>query len=428
MNTLLEKAKNSLLARNTLWAFMGQGARISIQAVYFILIARSLGAHGYGAFIGVLAFVSIMAPFASLGSGNILIKNVSRDESCFPKYWGKTLVFTFLSGALLVIVAALLSRTFLPDTIPVALVIAISLADLIFARLIESAALAYQAHQRLARASQLVVLPSVLKLLLLIGLLVYTNNPSPALWGYFYLAGALISSVAGVYLANRELGGPAFDKGIIFSEIREGIYFSVGLSSQSIYNDIDKTMLARLSTLEVTGIYGAAYRILDVSFAPINALLVASYARFFQSGANGIRGSLRFAARLFPLAAGYGLTASVVLFLAAPVVPHLFGKDFQEAVSALRWLSLLPFLKVLHYFASNLLTCSGFQGLRSICQLATAVLNVALILWLIPAYSWKGAAWASLASDSFLAITAWALVLWLRRSEAAPAIAVPQNL
>ena len=56
-------------------------------------------------------------------------------------------------------------------------------------------------------------------------------------------------------------------------EVREGFYFAASQTAQTVYNDIDKTMLARLSTLEATGIYGAAYRIIDVSFVPVSALL-----------------------------------------------------------------------------------------------------------------------------------------------------------
>ena len=74
----------------------------------------------------------------------------------------------------------------------------------------------------------------------------------------------------------------------IVSELREGFYFSAGLSAQTIYNDIDKTMLARLGTLDATGIYGAAYRLIDVSFVPLSSLLAATYPIFFQKGTDGI--------------------------------------------------------------------------------------------------------------------------------------------
>ena len=83
-NPLLKTA----LARNTVWMMGGQGLRLIIQAVYFIEMARSLGVRNYGAFIGVVAMVGIVYPFASLGSGNLLVKNVSRERSLFSVYWG----------------------------------------------------------------------------------------------------------------------------------------------------------------------------------------------------------------------------------------------------------------------------------------------------------------------------------------------------
>ena len=67
-------------------------------------------------------------------------------------------------------------------------------------------------------------------------------------------------------------------------EFKEGFYFAVSQASQTIYNDLDKTMLVRLGGLEATGIYGAAYRIVDVSFAPVGALTQATLARFFRHG------------------------------------------------------------------------------------------------------------------------------------------------
>ena len=67
-------------------------------------------------------------------------------------------------------------------------------------------------------------------------------------------------------------------------EFVEGLYFSTSLSAQNIYNDIDKTMLARMATLDAVGIYAAAYRLIDVAFIPVRSLLYAGYTDFFRAG------------------------------------------------------------------------------------------------------------------------------------------------
>src|SRR5438067_1213911 len=91
----------SVLARNTLWMIVGQGLRLVIQAAYFTIIARSLGASNYGAFIGVVALVGIVFPFGALGSGNLLVKNVSRDKTLFATCWGQALLITLACTSLL---------------------------------------------------------------------------------------------------------------------------------------------------------------------------------------------------------------------------------------------------------------------------------------------------------------------------------------
>jgi len=53
------------------------------------------------------------------------------------------------------------------------------------------------------------------------------------------------------------------------------------------------------------------------------------------------------------------------------------------------------------------LTGAGLQRYRTAGQVAAVVLNFLLNLWLIPAYSWRGAAWSSLATDGALGVMIW---------------------
>ena len=418
---LWRKIKRSDLTRDTVWMLLGNGAQLPIRALYFILIARSLGAEGYGAFIGVTALAGILTPFASMGSGNILIKNVARDHSSFPEYWGRTLLLTCASGVILSILTLSLSIIILPSTIPFLLVASVTIADLIFLSLLNVSCQVFQGFQRLGMTSFLLTLPNCTRLLALCVLIVF-KKPTPLDLGYLYLVSTGLAFLVGIYLVTKEFGKPVYTKRVFDSEMKEGLYFSVALCSHSIFNDIDKTILTRLATLEAAGIYAAAYRLIDVAFIPVRSLISASYAKFFQSGIHGMRGTLSLVGKLLPYSAVYGLAASLLLFGCAPLLPLILGREFAEAIHALRWLSLLPFLKVLHYFPANALTGAGFQGLRSFCLVATALFNVALNLWLVPKYSWKGSAWASLASDGMYAVVIWAAVLWKLRTNSLVAL------
>ncbi|MBI1920746.1 MAG: oligosaccharide flippase family protein [Geobacter sp.] len=404
MKSTINHITSNQLARNTFWMFLGQGLRTFIQAGCFILVARALGAQGYGSFIGVVALVGILAPFSSMGSGNLLIKNVARNASSFGICWGNALCMILISGTLLLVAVIALAQLVLPAAIPVSLVFAVAAADLFFSRLLDICGQAFQAFQHLGRTAMIQLLPSICKLTAVACLISYDRSPSPVQWGYLYLASTALSALIGIRLVHVELGRPLFHAAGIKDGFSEGFYFSVSLSAQGMYNDIDKTMLARLSTLEATGIYGVAYRIIDVTFIPVRSLMYAAHARFFQHGAAGVHGSIDFAKKLFPAAGCYGLLGSFALFAAAPLLSRILGPEYDDTVNAVRWLALLPFLKTVHYLAADALTGAGYQRVRSIMQLLVAGFNVAINLWLIPAYSWRGAAWASIASDTLLVI------------------------
>jgi O-antigen/teichoic acid export membrane protein len=403
----------SRLARNAAWMSLGQGFRLGLQALYFIVMARSLGVANYGVFIGVVALVGIVYPFATLGSGNLLVKNVARDANLFALYGGRALVTTAVASGTLFSVVLWLSHLVLPGSIPFRLVLLVAASDLFGLSIIQLCGQAFQAFERLNWTATINVMSSISRLAGALILVAVHRHPSALQWGYLYFTSTWMVAVAALLLVFVRLGPPSFRPWKSFAELREGIFFSAGASAQTIYNDIDKTMLARLGTLEAAGIYGAAYRLIDVTFVPIQSLLAAAYPNFFRTGAAGISAALGYARRLLWGALAYAVAACLAIWLCAGVVPLILGREYLFTAEALRWLALLPVLKVLHYFLSDALTGAGYQGVRTGIQAGVALFNVLINLWIIPAYSWRGAAWSSIASDVLLVwgIGAAALVL-----------------
>ena len=419
LDSLIKHAKG-VLAKNALWMSFGQISRLAIQAAYFTLIARSLGVSNYGAFAGVVALVAMTCPFAAMGRGNLLIKNVARDPGSFPKMWGRALATTTTFGTVLMGLTLLLSHFILPGEIPLELVGMVALSDVIGLNLITISGQAFQAFEQLHWTAGINMLISAFRLLGALIFCMIRPHPSALQWGYVYLISTLFILATSLCLVSTKLGRPKLSLPESFSEIREGAYFSIGLSAQTLYNDIDKTMLVRLSTLAATGIYGAAYRIIDVSFSPVAALVYAAYPRMFRKGATGVRSGLTFARALAWRSAGYAVFIAIVILAGAGLVPVVLGAQYREAAEALRWLAPLPLLKSIHYFLSDALSGSGHQAMRSAIQVSVAIFNVGINLWLIPRYSWHGAAWSSIASDGLLAV--W--IAWyahcLERSQRSP--------
>lgn len=414
-NELLGESK---LARNTVWMLLGLGLKLVVQGLYFAVIARALGVQNYGAFVGVVGLVGIMSPFASLGSANLLVKNVARDGAQFKKNFGLALLTTVLSSSVLFALAVVVSRFLLPATIPLGLVMLVAAADLFSVNIGVICSYAFLAFERLKWTASINVLLSAMRMAAAIILVVLYHSPSALQWGIFYFVSTSLAAIVSLGVVLVKLGVPVFSLSRTAAEFREGLYFSVNGGAATIYNDIDKAMLARLGTLEATGIYGAAYRLIDVSLAPVSSLMAAASAGFFRAGAGGISPAIQYAKPLIFRALGYATLISIALLAGAGIVPYVLGGEYRLTVAALRWLAVIPMLKAVHFFLSDALTVTGYQWLRTSIYAGVALFNVLINLWIIPAYSWRGAAWSSIASDVLLACAVGAaMVVLSRRSQ-----------
>jgi O-antigen/teichoic acid export membrane protein len=287
----------------------------------------------------------------------------------------------------------------------------LSIAILFAQRLSLAAADAFQAVEDMAMAAVLTALPYVVRLL---ALGVATHCPgrlTTESWGIWYLASAVLTAGIAFAVVSRSMGMPKFDLGLIRSTTRQGADFSMGIATDALYSDLDKAMMARLSTLEATGIYAAAYRAVDAAFMPVQAILYAVYPRFFVHGGGGVRRGLAFARSVMPYTIGLGIAASVCLWSFAFLVPVLLGPGYGETAGAIRVLAPLPSIQALYFLAGDTLTGAGFQRMRSVAQAGIVALNIGLNLWLIPEYSWRGAAWATLISEGLLTALLW-LAVW----------------
>jgi O-antigen/teichoic acid export membrane protein len=389
---------------------LAQGIAVLAQAIQFFLVGRALGATGFGAYAGVMALVFVLAPFATWGSGMILIMRVSRNRTLFSLYWGNALLTVLVAGGGLLVVCVVLSRFVLPH-VTLTLVVGLALGELIFGRVLDVAGQAFQAFEQLKGTAAVATALNVSRAVAAALWVILPLPHSPSVWAVVYLVATAVPAVGAYMVISRRLGRPAPAPRAALGDLRLGGYFAVSLQASNIYNDIDKVMLARLGSLYATGIYTAAYRVITMAFMPMSALIYSLYARFFQEGLTGIRGSTRLAIRMIPLSSVYGLAAFVGLIVFAPLFPRILGAQYNGSVDAIRLLALLPLLKGLHYFAADALTGAGRQGVRTAVQAVVAAINIGANWLLIPLYSWRGAAWASLLSDGLLAVLLWS-VLW----------------
>jgi O-antigen/teichoic acid export membrane protein len=420
--------KEESLRQGSLWMISGQSVSILAQALYFILIGRTLGSREYGAFIGVVALVAALSQFSSLGMEMILVRNISRDRASFASTWGQSLAI--LAGGFVVLLgAAMLFAHFALRPDLRALVPWIALSDGLLGRVVQLSSRAFQGAGRLAWTARLAAVTNLCRAATAALVWAWAHahrvQITAHLWAHIYWLSTLTVALLAALVVTVQLGAPRFRR-IRAGDLSEGLSFSVSGSSISVYNDIDKTFLVSLGETHAAGIYSAAYRVVDVATMPIYSVYAAAAPRFFRVGARGATAAAAFARKTLMRTVPCAVAVSVAMVLAAPLLPLAFGPSFGESAPALRWLCLLPVLRALHYGWGSAITGAASQWNRTATQFGAAALNVVLNFVLIPRWSWRGAAAASLLTDGALAVASYCVLAWLVRRESA--CATPPSL
>ena len=413
--------------RNVFWSLGGLGARTIIQIIYFVLLAKVLGPKDYGAFTSSMAIIYIFVPYATWGAGDILVKNVSRNRKEFSEYWGSALLSILIFGSVFFVFTMLLYFLLLAGKVNILPVILLCLSELFFLRVIDITIQAYQAFELMSRTALVQFMFSVIRLLFTLFFVGFVVDHSVNTWTFLYLSSTVITAIFCLIIVRIELGKASFGVSRIISNFKDGFYFSLSPSSQSIYNDFDKSILPKYVSLEITGNYSAAYKIIDALCMPIKALLQTFYSRFFVEGMTGIQSGRKFAIKLFPVFFFYSIFAVLFLIVFAKNIPILFGSAYSQSVTIILLLCPVIIFRAIHSLGADTMTGAGLQGKRSLVQISVAVLNALLCLLFIPKYGWVGAAWVSLVSDGILAALIWTIIFSSSRSLPSLQIRVEQD-
>lgn len=390
---------------------IGTLLRTLAQGVLFVLLAREMPIEAYGLFVGVTALVAVVSPFASAGVPSLIFQNHADAPEQWRGHLARGLVLTAVFGAGASVLVSAAGMAVWGGQVALVDVAALAVADLVAWRLVEVVAASVQARGRVFAASLIPALLHVCRLVAAVVLALAVAGPV-TLHAWALTAAAVSGVVCLLVLLYGARGPGRLPVGLrgAFAQARAGMLFAVGLSAQSVYNDLDKVMLSRLGSPEGAAVYAAAYRVVDFAYTPGRSMAAVAYPRFFEAGRAGPRAALRLTRSLLPKYLLFSVPAAGLLVACAPVMPLVFGEEYGAATAALQGLAALLVLKSLHYLAADTLSGSRLQGRRTVCQIAVGVVNAGLNVWLIPAYGWQGAVASSLACDALLAALLWGLL------------------
>ncbi len=399
----------------------GLALRIFTQAGVFITLARVLGASNYGTYAATLALANSVGFLSGLGVQTLIIRNVTRDPENLAEAWRRSLCAIIITAPVLLACYYGIVRALFSDKISIIACLSIGLADIIFTPLNMTAIGAYQGRERMGRASWLLLVPVLPRLggaLCMFPLAaILPSHLSLDAWSILYLISAFLAALYSLRLLSKDFN---LSNKPIFSgtthTLRDGFPFAIGRASDKIYNDIDKTMLARLSSAEAAGIYSAAYQIAILVMVPVYSLFLAAVPRFFRTGKKGVSATLVYALRLLPPMLAYCLMIGFGLFFLSHLITIIIGENYAEAAYALQWLAWLPTISLPRFFLQVILT-GGDQQKNAVSILSAGCLfNIILNLWMIPIWSWKGAVAATYVTEIAMALAMSVMVVFIRKT------------
>lgn len=389
---ILARYRPGRMARNGTILLGWMLLRAAMQAVTVVWLARQLGAQTYGQFVAVVAVSSFFSPFVGLGLSHMLLRNSARDPAHAGLYLARALRWWLRTLLPCVAASVVVALWLLPERIALLALIVVAAAELSATSLTELCARHLQAQQRThASGAVNAGLPGV-RLVALCLLWAGMGDAGIIAILWTYAASGLI--YAG--LLWRPLRAAAKAPDAVLPEpmtARSGLPFSLAVFAAKLQSEFNKPMLAQAG-FGLAGTYNVGQRVVDMASLPVLALQEALWPRLYAQ-ANPVRQLLRTGAALLLLALALG----VALWLAAPLLPLVFGADFANAVAVLQMLAWLPLVQVLRGLLNFHAIHHGRMQQIGWAYAIGGVVSVVSVAVLVSAYGLAGAVWASYATE-----------------------------
>lgn len=394
-----------LLLKSVLPLMLGQLGQALVQGLQFLIVARVLGPHEFGRVASVLALTSALLPFSGLGSANTMLMHLARGSKEAHMLYGNALTAGLVVGTILTLLLSGISLLITHDPGFAELCLIFGISELVATKLVDISQHVFMGLEKHALASRLLLMQGTFRLSSAAALAMVATTPVAGEWALLHLmSGALATALVLAYTRSHT-GYLSFQMHRLLSDVKTGVFFSLGLSARSIYTDVDKAVLAHVVSPSINGAYTAAFRVMFMATTPLSAGLLALQARMFRAGhEEGISQTVRIAKGAIVAGAIYGLIVGVGLYLCAPLVPWLLGEKYAQSVTILQSLAFLPIPLFVQSALSDALSTANFQRARSLIQMAVAVLSFGLNSILIHKFAWTGAVIATYSCQITLAL------------------------
>ncbi|CAA0090375.1 Uncharacterised protein [Halioglobus japonicus] len=423
---MTESAADNLNLERLLKLFSGSFLiRISYYVLGFInsvLLARFLGADGYGVYVFVLSVVALLSVPTQFGMPILVMREFSALQA--QEKWGYMKGLALRSHQFVAVVATVgclgaawwlwLNPSQYAAEKQSALLLGLLLVPILSLGALRDAMLGGLRHIILAQLPESIIRPALLMSGLLLAMFLVPIPASAENVIAYYVVCSLLAFIAGWWLFNSHKppaivsADKAFDTRKWFSAA-----FPIGLTAGmqvlnmqlsivflEFYSSDAEVAFYRVATL----LAGFVVIILQVSNTVVSPYVSRLYAQGDMPGIEALVGKTNklIIVATLPLVVGIAVVSPWLL-------ATFYGDDFSAAYAPLLLLTAGQAVNALLGTVALLLNMTGHQNDVTKSMLIALAVNIALHILLLPRFGLEGAAFSSM-----IMLITWNVLLWIR--------------
>lgn len=385
------------------------------------IVARALGAEGYGEFAIMTTYAAAFYAAADFGFNGIVLRLARGDSDQVKNHLQKLLGLRIVySIALIALATAILNFFPYSSTLKIA---AIVTSLTIFTQAVYNCAnLIFQFRLRYDLSTIALLVGSLLNLGLIF--LLAQGNINIILIGLSYVVGGLATVALALLLAKNLIGkySPSFDwnewKILIGTTLPVGLTLIFNL----VYFRADTFILSIMKNTTDVGIYGAAYKLFEVAITPPTFFMNALYPiliKKFTEDQSHFRTLVRYS--ILGLAGFSILTSLIGIFLAPFLINLIYGNKFDDSILPFQILfASLPIFYLSNLYMWLLILLKKQTKMFFIYTLGMAA-NVSLNLYFIPHFTYLASALITGLSEALILVCTYYLARSWRQDNHAKA-------
>ncbi|MBE1160435.1 lipopolysaccharide biosynthesis protein [Dyella acidiphila] len=367
--------------------------RIVLQAASLVLMTHTFGVRAYGVLAGITSLYVTIAQFVGLGSGIALLRHLARNGETHARMSATRRAY-LVSGLGAFVVAWPVSMLLLDHMMSATGMVCLAAAELIVAPSLMPYVFYYQAKERMMLSGAMQTLAPFARIGAVISALVLQvkDLSTYAVLHLSWLVAVVCIALQLARVRAREASPPYPMSHIV----REGFPYMVSGATITASSELDKTILLKAQGSAVTGLYTAAYRIMQAATLPVNALILAATPRLFRASASDQGKLMR---QLLAAVIAYSVIAASALALFSPLLHFVLGSNFRPSEPILRAFCFNVLTNSVRQLVTGRMTTVDMQRDRNFTELAGLGVSITLLFALTPHYGPLGAIFALAMSD-----------------------------